>query len=148
MKMSDSANPASGPSAPRVLLECENPTIQDGLERVLHENGFVVSVCAGPSSRSSGCALLEHGRCGLVDDAQIVVHALDPTDPSNREVLATLMQGHAHASIVVEADLVTGDEPGNVRRVRFPMSRGALLDAVRHAAVEVRADHRGSTSAP
>ena len=40
------------------------------------------------------------------------------------------MQSHPDTPIVVEADLVVEDESGDVRRVRFPMSRVALLDAI------------------
>jgi len=130
MTMSDSPNPSSAPAVRRVLVECDDSTIQDGLERVLRESGYEVSLCAGPGSRSSGCPLVVSGQCGLVEDAQVVVHALDHTDSSNREVLAALMRSAPDTPIVVEAGLVAEDNSGDVRRVRFPISRAALLDAI------------------
>jgi len=130
MMMSESPDHFSAPAVSRVLVECDDPAIQDGLERVLRESGYEVSLCAGPASRSSGCPLVVSGQCGLVEDAQVVVHALDHTDRSNRDVLAALVRSAPDTPIVVEAGLVAEDEPGDARRVRFPMSRGALLDAI------------------
>ena len=130
MPVSESPTSSSGAAVHRVLVECDEPAIQDGLARVLRESGYAVSECAGPASRSHGCPLVVSGQCGLVEDAQVVVHALSPADRSNREVLAALVQSHPDTPIVVEADLVVEDESGDVRRVRFPMSRAALLDAI------------------
>lgn len=135
MTMSESPNPSSISSVRRVLVECDDPTIQDGLERVLRESGYTVSLCGGPASRGSGCPLVISGQCGLVDDAQVVVHALDHTDHSNREVLAALVQNAPDTPIVVETGLIAEGESGDVRRVRFPMSRAALLDAIQRVAV-------------
>lgn len=131
----------------RVLLECDDLAIQDGLERVLHESGYDVSVCAGPASRRAGCALVETGRCGLVDDAEIVVHALAAGEYANREVLTSLVHDHPETPIVLEASLVSGEAPGNVRRVNFPMSRTALLAAIGHEA-DGATDAAGSRPPP
>lgn len=133
MSMSEDSSVQSGGSLPRVLLECEDPAVQDGLERVLRESGYAVSLCAGPAARSAGCPLVEQGHCGLVDHADIVVHALDPGDSSNRQVLSALVQGHPDIPVVVETNLVTEEAPGNTRRVRFPMSKAALLDALQRS---------------
>jgi len=46
-------------------------------------------------------------------------------------VLAALVHGHPATAIVVETNLPADDEPGNVRQVPFPMSRTAVLDAIR-----------------
>jgi hypothetical protein len=130
MSRDEESSVQSGASDRRVLLECEDPAVQDGLERVLRESGYAVSVCAGPASRRSGCPLVEAGRCGLVDGADLIVHALDPGDVANRAVVSALVRDHPDIPIVVEANL-TGDEvPGTTTRVRFPMSRAALLDAL------------------
>lgn len=117
----------------RVVLECDDAVLQDGLQRVLVEHGFEVSVCGGPSTHSTGCPLLESGRCGLIDDAGLVVHALDPSDSTNRSLLTTLLQAHPETSVVIETDLHSDDEPDNVRKVRFPMSRASLLAAIDQA---------------
>lgn len=123
-------NLSSKSSVRRVLVECDEPSIQDGLERVLRDRGYTVSLCAGPASRASGCPLVVSGQCGLLEDAQVVVHALDHTDRSNREVLSALVQSAPDTPIVVETGLVAEGEGGDVRRVRFPMSRRVLLDAI------------------
>ena len=135
MTMKESPNPSSAPAVRRVLVECDDPTIQDGLERVLRETGYEVSLCAGPTSRSSGCPLVVSGQCGLVEDAQVVVHALDHADSSNRAVLAALVRSAPDTPIVAEAGLVAEDKSGDVRRVRFPMSRAALLDTIQQGGV-------------
>ena len=70
------------------------------------------------------------GQCGLVEDAHIVVHALDPGGSSHRDVLAALLQSSPDTPIVIEADLASEDSSATVRRVRFPMTREALLAAV------------------
>jgi len=131
MSLSDSPTTSGVSTRRRVLVECDDPTIQDGLARVLDESGYEVSVCAGPASRTAGCPLVAGGHCGLVENAQVVVHALDPAVLPNREVLAALGVGCPDTPIIVEAGFASGDEPPNVRRVRFPVSRAALLDAVR-----------------
>lgn len=143
MTMSEGPNLSGAPAVRRVLVECDDPAVQDGLERVLRESGYDVSVCAGPGSRSSGCPLVVSGHCGLVDDAQVVVHALDDADSSNREILTALMQSSPDTPIVVEAGLVAEDESGDVRRVRFPISRAALLDAIQQDGVDHSAGERG-----
>ncbi len=135
MTMSESPNLSNAPAVPLVLVECDDPMIQDGLERVLRESGYVVSLCAGPASRSFGCPVVVSGQCGLVEDAQVVVHALDHADSSNRKVLAALVQSSPDTPIVVEAGLVAEDQSGDVRRVRFPISRAALLDAIQRDGV-------------
>jgi hypothetical protein len=128
--MSQGLMSQSATALPRVLVECDDPTIQDGLERVLRESGYAVSICAGPASRSSGCPLVLSGQCGLVEDAEVVVHTLDPVDPSNREVLAALARHSSDTPVVIEAHLIAEDQSGDVRRVRFPMSRATLIGAV------------------
>ncbi len=70
------------------------------------------------------------GQCGLVEDAHVVVHALDPGGSSHRDVLAALLQSGSDTPIVLEADLASGESSTAVRRVRFPMTRQALLAAV------------------
>ena len=143
MTMSESPIPSSVSSVRRVLVECDDPAIQDGLERVLRESGYTVSLCGGPASRGSGCPLVVSGQCGLVEDAHVVVHAPDHTDHSNREVLAALVQSAPDTPIVVEAGLVADGESGDARRVWFPMSRAALLDAIHQDALSLPSTSAG-----
>ncbi len=135
MMMEKGPDPSSAPTVRRVLVECDDPTIQDGLERTLRDSGYQVSVCAGPASRSSGCPLVVSGQCGLVEDAQVVVHALDQGDHSNLEVLAALLRDAPDTPVVIEAGLAGEGESGDVRRVQFPISRASLLEAIQHDAI-------------
>jgi hypothetical protein len=122
-------------SGTRVLVECEDPTIQDGVARVLREGGYAVTQCGGPASRVAGaCPLVARGHCALIEDADVVVHALDPAEGEHRLILHAIRQRVPETPVVVEvaheyerrhADLLAGCEP-----VRFPMTRQGLLDAV------------------
>lgn len=122
---------------PRALVECEDPVIQDGLVRVLHEEGYVVAACGGPRARAShACPLVSEGTCGLVEGADVVVHALDGSDPANRAILASIREQAPETPVVIEVgpranastELAAGCEP-----VGYPMTRQALLDAVERA---------------
>jgi hypothetical protein len=139
MSMSGSSEVPGVSVGRRVLVECDEPTIQDGMERVLRERGYAVAVCAGPTSRNSGrCPLVVEGHCGLVEDAHVVLHALDPADSANRDVLAALVGSCPGTPIVIELSDATDDMidlgSGEVRQVRFPMDRATLVDAVERAA--------------
>jgi CheY-like chemotaxis protein len=123
---------------PRVLLECEDASIQDGAERALRENGYAVAVCNGPATRSSGlCTLVTDGRCGLIDDADVVVHALDPDRDEHCEVLSAIRQHRPDTPVVVEvsngADMRDPALLAAMHHVRYPMTRESLLAAVQAA---------------
>lgn len=118
--MSDPRWPA-GTVGPRVLVECDDAAVQDGVARALREQGYSVAACAGPRGRTAGtCPLVERHRCGLVEGADVVVHALDPTDPAHRAVLASVHEHVPGLPVVDAADV--------------PMTREPLLAAVDHAA--------------
>ena len=126
------------PATRNVLVECDDPMLHDGITRILHEAGYGITSCAGPSSRSSGtCPLVTDGRCALVDHADLIVHALDQTDTAHRDVLAALLSGGA-PDVVIESDaLPAGGTPATtphapVRTVPA-FTRSTLLDAVTEA---------------
>jgi hypothetical protein len=123
------------PTGPRALVECEDPAVQDGLVRVLQEQGYAVAACAGPRARSSGaCPLVERGACGLVFEADVVVHALDDADPAYREVLGAIRRRSPGTPVVVEVGpgVARSDDEllAACEQLRFPMTRQSLLDAV------------------
>jgi CheY-like chemotaxis protein len=125
-------------SGPRVLLECEDASIQDGAERALRELGYAVAVCGGPATRNAGrCPLVAEGRCGLVEDADVVVHALDPDRDEHCEVLSAIRQHRPDTPVVVEVSSVAGtQDPAALaarHHVRYPMTRESLLAAVEAA---------------
>jgi len=127
------------PAGRNVLVECDDPVLHDGIARVLQEAGYEVVSCAGPASRSSRtCPLVTEGRCTLVERADLVVHALDQTDATHREVLTTLLACTPQTDVVAEASaLQSGDAQAptpdaRVRTVRT-FTRGTLLDAIAEA---------------
>jgi hypothetical protein len=125
-------------SGPRALVECEDATIQDGLTRVLRENGYAVAVCGGPEARASrGCPLVDEGACGLVEGADVVVHALDPNDAASCAILSSIRERAPETPIVVEVGPGAAGRPDDVvdgcAQVAYPMTGQALLDAVDRA---------------
>ena len=61
--------------------------------------GFEVAVCTGP--QFGGCPLVEGDGCDLVDDADIVMWALDPREPQSRAVLRLLREHDREKPVVV-----------------------------------------------
>ena len=142
MSMVQDPNPSDVTARLRVLVECDDPTVQDGVERVLRESGYDVTGCAGPATRRGGeCPLVVHGDCGLVDGADVIVHALDPADARNRAVLSAIVETRPGMPVVVEASAAghVGDSPDRaVHEVPFPMTRSTLIGAVEQSAPEPR----------
>lgn len=128
-----------GTSGPRALVECENPAIQDGLTRVLREHGYTVAVCEGPQARAARtCSLVVDGACGLVDGADVVVHALDATESAHQTILSSIREHVPETPVVVEVgptdvDAQSADVVAGCEQVRYPIDRQALIDAVDRA---------------
>ena len=122
-------------AGPRVLLECEDASIQDGIERALRAHGYAVAECAGPATRSSGeCPLVTDGRCGLVEDADVIVHALDPNRAEHCEVLTAIRLHRPDTPVIVEVSNAPDPRgqalPAPEQQVRYPMTTDHLLAAV------------------
>jgi len=126
-------------SSLRVLVECEDPTVQDGLERALRTEGHATAGCAGPMSRGTGeCPLVVDGRCGLVEDADVVVHAFDPDRADLAQVLTAIRRRCPGTPVIVE---VSGRTDGSAasavadcHTLRYPTSSGAVVATVRAVA--------------
>jgi len=121
--------------SPKVLLECEDASIQDGAERALRDSGYTVAVCNGPATRNSGrCPLVTDGRCRLVEEADVVVHALDASRDEHCEVLSAMRQHQPDMPIVVEVSTASDTRDSallaTTHHVRYPMTRETLLAAV------------------
>lgn len=87
----------------RVLVECEDPSVQDGLQRALRDAGYAVAGCEGPAARSSGrCPLVDDGRCGLVADADVVVQAFDRQRADLADVLPAIRARVPQVPVVLE----------------------------------------------
>jgi len=119
----------------RVLVECEDPTVQDGLERALRSAGHATAACAGPASRHSGqCPLVVNGRCGLVEDADVVVHAFDPDRTDLAQVLHAIRDRCPNTPVIVEESPRTDARAMNTvpacHTLRYPTTAGAVVDTV------------------
>jgi hypothetical protein len=119
--------------SPRALVECQDAAVQDGLARALRESGYSVATCGGPETRASHtCPLVTEGRCGLVEDADVVVHALDSAAETHRTVLYAIRDRVPDTPVVVEVTAADRDDAraAGYETVRYPVSRQALLDAL------------------
>lgn len=127
-----------GTTGRRALIECEDPTIQDGLTRVLHEHGYTVAVCGGPTARTARtCPLVVDGSCQLLEGANVVLHLLDAAEPANRAILASIRDRVPETPVVVEVgptdENVLDDAVVGCEQVGYPVGRQALIDAVDRA---------------
>lgn len=77
-------------SRPRVLVEASDGRWSG--EDQLRTHGVDVAVCPGPSARraSMPCPALAEARCPLVAEADVIVHALSPTDPAHQALARCL----------------------------------------------------------
>jgi len=84
----------------RVLVESSGGQWQD--EEVLRAAGLQVAVCPGPRERPAEdpCPVLVGERCGLVDEADVVVHALSDDDVAHAR-LANLLEAGPQAAPVL-----------------------------------------------
>jgi hypothetical protein len=89
---------------PRVLFESPDGAEAHATWKLLQRDGYRVTWCPGPQGGfSSECALTTIGHCSLVDEADVVVSALDLRDPSSQEVVRGLNEAASHTPVVVVA---------------------------------------------
>lgn len=120
---------------PRVLLETTDGAINWAAARALHRHGYAVATCRGPNALGRrGCPLVHTGRCELMEQADVVVHALDPDDPEHAEVLEATKVRHPETPLVVEMTRRQAEEHAELlhgcRHLRYPMTRQSLLRSV------------------
>ena len=123
-------------SGVRILVESEPAGSPGIIASLLERHGFAVRTCEGPGCRP--CELSEHGACGLVDGADVVVNLLrDPVDgPAIAQQVADLRRPPA---LIVEAGgapsrTVDADPAAtNVVTVATPVTRKGLLDGINDA---------------
>lgn len=122
---------------PRLLIESPDGAVQWAARELLEDHGFSVQCCDGPSADHE-CELVTHGRCSLVDDADLVLNFLDPHRPATLDIVARMRKAHPETPVVVEASkALTGDGDAtdtNVVVMRPPLAGPKVLDAVRAAA--------------
>lgn len=116
----------------RVLIECQHTDSPAIIASVIERDGYAVRTCEGPDA--GRCELVEHGHCGLVDGADVVVNMLrDPVEgPRIADAVAAVRRPPA---LVVERsrpkDAVGLDvPPSGPTVVHTPITRAALLAAI------------------
>jgi DNA-binding NtrC family response regulator len=121
----------------RVVVETPDVAKQVALARILDKSGYAVLSCRGPEGTDDRCALVEHETCNGVAGADVVVHAMRPQDPRNREVLRHILDRYPDVPIVVEAPRPYverhPDEFERCRVVFQPMTAEMLIEAVEEA---------------
>ncbi len=119
----------------RVLIECQHTDSPAIIASVIEREGYAVHTCQGPDA--GRCDLVEHGHCGLVEGADVVVNLLrDPVEgPRIAEAVASVRRPPA---LVVErprpktgGDTDTPRSPGTV--VHPPITRAGLVAAIDEA---------------
>lgn len=112
----------------RVLIECQHTDSPTIIASVIEREGYAVRTCTGPDA--GRCDLVEHGHCGLVDGADVVVNLLrDPVEgPQIAEAVASVRRPPA---LVVERPRAgAGDAPGSGTVVHPPITRASLVAAI------------------
>lgn len=121
---------------PRVLLEMPGIALRATVGTLLREEGYDVTVCAGPGCTPFGCPLTKGLRCPIADQADVIVHDLGLTTPEGRAVWKGHDATHANTPRVLVQGV--GDppvRPGPGREMLLgPLTRQAVLAAVERAA--------------
>jgi len=118
------------------LIENSDMGVGFAAEHVLQDAGFEVAVCGGPDRLPHHeCPLVDEGRCSLAENADAVVHSLNPDRPDHAAVLRALQDRLPGVPVVVEVPA-----PSMVRHEELlagctvlpaPATRTSLVDAVR-----------------
>lgn len=91
----------------RVLVEDPHSSWHRFLAGLLDPEDYILDFCAGPHAAPGGCPLLAGQPCPRADWADIILSALDPDDPLEGRVLATLPTSHPGTPMTV----LSGDAP-------------------------------------
>lgn len=107
----------------RVLIEHRDPRVREVLALRLEEHGYRVLTCPGPDAEDAGvsCPVLCDATCPAVEEADAVISALDPTDPTSSALVEAIHRTHPHLPVLTGTDLhVTAppDQPGSHRFYR------------------------------
>lgn len=109
---------------PHVVLEEDDPFRRIEISGRLQEAGYDVAGCPGPDVEDGRtCPLVNHGRCGLLEEADAVVCGLRLQLPECRAVLAALVG--RDIPVIVETNEETL-EPGIVPAPYDPEGDGLL----------------------
>jgi hypothetical protein len=125
------------PPRPRVLLESPDGAEAHSAWSLLARHGYDTMWCPGPTERRE-CALVEKGRCPLVDRADVIVSALDQSERRCGEVARRLDEVANDPSrptpmVVVRPSTIADDIASSLLHchvVHWPLNTKMLLRAV------------------
>jgi hypothetical protein len=118
---------------PTVLLEEPRTLRAYAHWRQLSDAGYAPRWCPGPGARHGGCPLVACGRCHLVEQADVVVCALDRTRPSARDVVAALRRLHPDRPLVLPGAEPGAPSTGDDARTTTLAGTGTMVDWVSSA---------------
>ena len=124
-------------SGRRVVIEAANWSHRQALSQLLTSAGYATSACPGPAGADERCPMVAGQGCAAVDEADVVVHALHPSDHRNRELLLAHRRQLPDTPLIVEvparvAERRPEDYEGCIV-VHSPMKPADLLAAVEAA---------------
>jgi hypothetical protein len=133
---------------PRVLLESPDGAEAHAVWRILHRHGYETMWCPGPR-RDAECTLVETGRCHLVDEADVVLSALDLNEPFCQAVVRSLDTDAASRTPVVvvaprAAEAQWVDELSSSTVVAGPLRAKALLRSIESAGTQAVSEVTGA----
>ena len=129
---------------PTVVVEIAGPGMGAAVVGMLRAEGYQAAACGGPASLPTGqCPLVEGRSCPLVEQADVVVHALGLRDPEGRAVFEAERRSSLDRPNVVVTGLPGlggelgahqfGAHQGSAVVVNGPLTRESLLEAVESA---------------
>lgn len=104
----------------RVLVEHTDPRVREALALRLEEHGYRVLTCPGPD-RDMGvtCPVLRDATCPAVEEADAVISALDPTDPTSGALVEGIHRTRPHLPVLTGEDLHITTPPDQAGSHRF-----------------------------
>jgi hypothetical protein len=98
-----------GGMRPRVLVEHSDPRAGRAIAQALHDGGFAVATCPGPT-RQEPCPVLRGHECLLATRADVIVSGLRD-HPDGRAIAAWLRVQHPRTPLLrsVEPHSAVGD---------------------------------------
>jgi len=122
---------------PRVLVEASEWADRQVIEQMLRSQGYATVACPGPEGAGQRCSLAAGVGCRAAEEADVVVHALRPSDARNREALLALRQRLPGTPVVVEVPRAVAEERARDYEgcvvVHTPVTGPTLLAAVAEA---------------
>ena len=130
----------------RVLVENPDHAQLWAYAEILHEAGYDVATCAGEHPEGHDrCPLIESGRCGLVQGADVVVSTCSM---QRGDTLLAVLGEQGSTPIVFEAPQPDFERYEHLAEsatlIPAPVTKRALLDAVAEA--RSRSEHSGEAA--